>query len=175
MIAGEIGEAFWFYLRRHNLYHPAHRTRRRHHAVLGKIATGRVPRIETPKIDIATRRQNPYLTFWAYLTGGNDRLEVMLSREFGEFSTVLTIPMNSAPKGWKRFELPLSEYADARFIQAGFAAFAVEATDYIIAIDNISVRDLVDHDLELMTLTALRPESRSERRIHSLRKKCRTK
>lgn len=152
MIAGEIGEAFWF-ISDGTISSSGTQDSDAGIMLFSASATGCASRIETPKIDIRGAK-NPYLTFWAYLTGKNDRLEVMLSREFGEFSTVLTIPMNSAPKGWKRFELPLSEYADARFIQAGFAAFAVEATDYIIAIDNISVRDLVDHDLELMTLTA---------------------
>lgn len=80
MIAGEIGEAFWF-ISDGTISSSGTQDSDAGIMLFSASATGRASRIETPKIDIRGAK-NPYLTFWAYLTGKNDRLEVMLSREF---------------------------------------------------------------------------------------------
>ncbi len=119
----------------------------------GKI--GCAKNIRTPKVDIS-KAANPSLTFHLYSTGKADKVVVGVSKEYGEFRSVLTITLNEAETGWHRYEVPLKEFADSRFIQIGFAGHILASATETIALDNVMIRDIVAKDIEAGTLSGPR-------------------
>ncbi len=116
---------------------------------------GVASRIRTPKIDVRNAA-NPTAVFYVYLTGKADRLDVEVSHEYGDYEVVKSIMLNEQAKGWHRYELSLKDYTDSKFIQLGFAAHSLVSKDEVVSLDNFSVRDLVAHDLEVVSLSAPR-------------------
>ncbi len=116
---------------------------------------GVASRIRTPKIDVRGAA-NPTAMFYVYLSGKADRLDVEVSREYGDYEVVKSIMLNEQEKGWHRYELSLKDYTDSKFIQIGFAAHSLVSDEQVVSLDNFSVRDLVAHDLEVVSLSAPR-------------------
>lgn len=131
------------------------------------VKTGLSSRFYSPKVDVSSS-SNPYLVFYVYHTGKKDKLDVQVSSEYGTFNTVKSIVMSDKPKGWQRYEIPLADYKDKAFIQVGFEGLSVETTSKIFLLDNISVRDLVDHDIEAGELTAPNSVSVGKEAVFSL-------
>lgn len=107
----------------------------------------------SPKIDIRGAA-TPALVFYLYHTGAQDFVNVRISTEFGPFNEVKRIAMNDMPNGWQRHEISLSDYKNSAFLQVGFEGVSVENTNKVFLLDNISVRDLVEHDLDAGDFTA---------------------
>ncbi len=112
-------------------------------------------RIRTPKVDIRGSK-NPTLVFYVYMTGEANKFDVAVSKEYSEYENILSFDLNSKPKGWYRYELPLTDYLDSRFIQVGFAAHAIASIDHVVSIDNISIRDQISNDLSVTIASAPR-------------------
>lgn len=114
---------------------------------------GFASRNRTPKIDISPA-DNPALVFYLWHTGTKDSLCVEVSKEYGPYEKLRTIVMDEKEKGWHRYEVSLASFRESAFVQIGFEGFSVETTKQIFSVDNISVRDIVDNDIEVAGLTA---------------------
>lgn len=114
--------------------------------------TGAASRKLSPKIDIS-KLNKPQLTYWVYMSGKTDRLQVEISADYGEYKTLKETTLNESPKGWRRFSLDLSEWKESGFIRIAFHGISVESTADIISIDNISIKENVENDLQAVALT----------------------
>ena len=113
----------------------------------------KIMRLKSPKVDIRSLSA-PKMAFWVFQNGAKDTLTVQISTEFGEWQTLKTLSMHELV-GWQKYEIDLTPYQTARFIQAGFMAKnSATASDYAIGLDNVSFRSNLDYDLELLDFTA---------------------
>ncbi len=119
----------------------------------GKI--GCASRISSSKVDISNA-QNPVAVFHIYSTGKADEVQVGISKEYGEYIELKTIKLNEASIGWHRYEINLNDYKDCRFIQLGFAGYVKESESETVSLDNISIRDIIGNDLEVVSVTTPR-------------------
>lgn len=105
----------------------------------------------SPKIDISTA-DTPAIVFYLWYTGSKDSLSVKVSKEYGPYEKLHTYAMDGEEKGWHRCEIPLDAYKGSAFVQIGFEGISLEGTRRILSMDNISVRNLVDNDLQAWNL-----------------------
>ncbi len=97
----------------------------------------------------------PMLDFYYYATpGSTNRLIVEISKEGGAFEAVETLDFaaDNHAQGWQKLSVPLVEFNTAEYVQLGFHAVAGNNA-YNIHIDNIVVRDLLDHNLQVSNLS----------------------
>ena len=113
-------------------------------------------RIVTPNVDI-TGLNRPVLRFWVYhyyRTGtGRDSLYVEISKDDSPF-TVLNggaIEVQKSNGGWTFYEILLSDYRGSKKLNIGFRGVSGWTTP--IYVDNISILQKVDFDLEVISFT----------------------
>ncbi len=119
----------------------------------GKI--GCASRISSSKVDISNAK-NPVAVFHIYSTGKADEVQVGISKEYGEYTELKTIKLNEASIGWHRYEINLNDYKDCRFIQLGFTGYVKESESETVSLDNISIRDIIGNDLEVVSVATPR-------------------
>lgn len=106
----------------------------------------RSSRYTSPKIDIR-ELSSPTLSFWLYDKGLGDVVEVGVMPEMTEWATLQTITFDSG-KGWRRFEIDLSQFTSARYIQVGFNGICKgNEPKFVTAVDNLSIRNSAARDL----------------------------
>lgn len=113
---------------------------------------GAASRLSSPKVDIS-KLESPQVSYWVYLTGKSDRLDVQLSADHGEWQTLRSIALNSDTKGWHRFTEDLSDYRGSQFVRVSFAGYSVETLEQITAFDNVAITEASDCDLNTVALT----------------------
>lgn len=114
--------------------------------------TGKAVRSESPKVDIS-KANNPVLNFWAYCNGKGDKLTVSIQKNYGEFTTAMTILSDQYEEGWHRFSIDLKPYKDSKYIRVGFEGEAVNTTEEFMAYDNVAIVDDVAHDLMVTSIS----------------------
>lgn len=98
---------------------------------------------------------HPLLTFHYWSVKNSDMiLEVMVSRENGEFETLRTFDFsdNHDVTGWKKGSVLLDAYTDAEYVLVGWKATA-GGIQTVTALDAIDIRDVAASDLGV-TLSA---------------------
>lgn len=114
----------------------------------------------TSRIDLRGNA-HPLLTFHYWHVKNSDMiLEVMVSRENGEFRTVRTIDFTDDGDltGWKKCAVLLDGYTDAEYVLIGWKGTA-GGVKAVTAIDAIDLRDVLSADLSV-SLSA--PEKAAE-------------
>ncbi|MDE7120528.1 MAG: hypothetical protein K2O10_07945, partial [Muribaculaceae bacterium] len=105
------------------------------------------------RVDLS-QKQTPVLDLW--YQGQGSMLDVLVAPGNGEFETARTIDLQQAPvQGWTLCRVPLSAYKDAGTVRFEVRLRAVHNTDthiWSVPIDHISIHDLVDKDLRLVSL-----------------------
>jgi len=96
---------------------------------------------------------NPALEFY-YFNDGNvlNDLSVVISSDHGRFTEFATVDFQSAEVGWNLARIPLNDYSSSDFIQLGFKGVANVKTQHL-HVDNLRVRDIYAHDMQLDRLT----------------------
>lgn len=98
---------------------------------------------------------NPELSFYMnHIPGAptGNSLAVQVSGESGQFSELLRIDLSDGD-GWKEHTVSLDDFSGQERVFIAFIGTASERA-YQIGLDNISVRDNVEHDLEAFSFTA---------------------
>ncbi|MBR1652421.1 MAG: choice-of-anchor J domain-containing protein [Alloprevotella sp.] len=109
---------------------------------------------------------NPTLTFYLYYIDPIDEaLNVEVSREGGDFRTVLTVPFTDESRAGKytKINVPLKDYAADEYIQIAFSSY-MTTTVSLLYIDNLSIRDVRARDLSVQKLTPPRDLKVGEQR-----------
>lgn len=106
----------------------------------------------SPKFDIS-QLNKPQLSYWVYMSGKTDKLKVEISADYGEYHTLKETTLNEGVKGWRRFSIDLSEWKNSSFVRLAFHGISVESTSDIISIDNISIKEDTDFDLQAVSLS----------------------
>lgn len=114
-------------------------------------------RLMTPEI-IASSATNPMLEF--YFMGNNnsysDYVKLQIQKDGGEWTDVegaTWYPKELKKEGWFKIEVPLlNEIAGCEKFRVGFTA--VSAYGYNMAIDNVTIYNLLDNDLAVTGLEA---------------------
>ena len=109
-------------------------------------------RVKSPKIDIRSLT-HPRITFFYYQTSAPDTLLVQVNPEFSTWTTLDTIVVQGSSPGWTWAEVSLEGCEQYRFVQIGFEGRNVTVGQEAIAIDQVSVRSRLDHDMEVVSLT----------------------
>jgi len=96
---------------------------------------------------------HPALEFY-YFNDGNvlNDLSVVISRDHSMFTEFATVDYQSAEIGWNLARIPLDDYLSSDFIQLGFKGVANDKTQHL-HVDNLRVRDIYAHDMQLDRLT----------------------
>lgn len=103
-------------------------------------------RYTSPKVDIR-ELASPTFSFWLYDKGLGDVVEVGVMPEMTEWTTLESITLDTG-KGWRRFEMDLTAFRSASFIQVGFNGISIgDEPQSITAVDNISIRNAAGRDL----------------------------
>ncbi len=98
---------------------------------------------------------NPTLTFYFYYENGSEnKLDVLVNPSSEGWRTVTTVPLAPADskEGWRQITVPLTEFAAERYVQIAFRGTAID--DGVIFLDNITLDDLLEHNLRLTSATA---------------------
>lgn len=112
-------------------------------------ALGKSARYISPKIDLR-QLSAPTLSFWLYLSGKADLVDVDIMPEMTEWETLTTIDLSQG-KGWQRYTVDLSRFKDKQFVQIGLNGKSVVETTRITMVDNISVTDNVESDVAIIS------------------------
>lgn len=107
----------------------------------GSLTTGRISLRGTSR---------PMLSFWLYCygTGNSNTVAVAVSSDGVAFTTLQTEKCDGAT-GWRKVDVDLSGYA-GREVQLRFIARTVNFR--VVHIDNITVRNVADHDMAVSAL-----------------------
>lgn len=95
---------------------------------------------------------NPVLSFWYEYMNSNeeqaDTLEVQVSKNGGEFTTLTLVDVNSEDnlRSWQHAEVSLADYAGSDFIQVGFLIKSHTGTTCIY-LDDVDIYNQVGKDL----------------------------
>ena len=92
---------------------------------------------------------NPVLSFWYYYTQPEcDTVQVMIATDTKDFEKVMQLDMTSPEtfRTWNHVTIPLSDYANSRFIQIAFHNHTSSGTS-LVYVDNIKVFNQVERDL----------------------------
>ena len=96
---------------------------------------------------------NPTLQFYTYNNGTDaNKIDVMLSLNGGEYQTIQSIDLTTLPTvGWNLVSMPLASYIASAtdYISIGFKAYCQTSNLRCVHIDNIRVKNLLQHDLEI--------------------------
>lgn len=114
----------------------------------------------TSRIDLRGNT-NPLLTFHYWHVKNSDMiLQIMVSRENGEFETVRTLDFSAdnSPAGWKKCAVLLDKFTDSEYVLIGWKGIA-GGIQTVTAIDAIDLRDVPSADLAV-SLSA--PEKAAE-------------
>lgn len=106
--------------------------------------------------------EDPVLTMRVYGSNryADTKLLVKVATDFnGEYETVKTIDYNKdfPTDGWIRVQIPLAYYLDEPYIHLAFEAQS-SYSDAFIRVDNISIQDLLEHDLAIDEAPVASPE-----------------
>lgn len=122
--------------------------------------------LHSGKFDIS-QSVSPALSFYYFNNPGNNGLlEVMISKNGGDFEPALTVDFNTATgsKAWTRAEISLSDYmTGCRYLRIAFRAVGAGGKE--IYVDNIRLFDNIDNDL---TVTDIKVPSRLTFQKHAL-------
>ncbi len=97
---------------------------------------------------------NPMVNFYlCRYAESRNTLTVCVNPETGGWRDIITVPVapDEQNSGWVQVSVPLSDFVDARYIQLGFKGTAYD--DELVIIDNIVIDDMLDHNLELTSMT----------------------
>lgn len=123
----------------------------------GSIAPGEnglTGMLYTNRVSVAAT-VNPAVSFYFYHTSGSRNiLDILVNPETDGWQTVSTIPVSDpdGKEGWTQVVVPLSQFSPRRYIQIGFRGTAFD--DEIVYVDNIVIDDMLDHNLELTSISA---------------------
>lgn len=111
-------------------------------------------RTRSPRLTIGDET-NPVLVFYFYYTEATKDFQVEIAVDDQPMKTLRNLDVSAAGANeWKRIEIPLSEYRNAKYFQFGFSGHATTAASEFCAIDNLSVLDLKEFDLTVMKVEA---------------------
>ncbi|MBR1712299.1 MAG: choice-of-anchor J domain-containing protein [Alloprevotella sp.] len=113
---------------------------------------------------------NPTLTFYLfYIDPSNEVLNVEVSSNGGEFQTVQQISFADATGAGKytKFSVPLKDYINADYVQIGFSSYTTTAYS-LLYLDNLSIRNVVEHDLSVQQFTPARDLKVGEQRTFTV-------
>ncbi len=102
--------------------------------------------IQSPKVDIS-KLNKPQVSFWVYMTGKSDFINVGISADSKDYEALKTIYMNEKAVGWQRYTIDLSNWKNTKYIRIGFDAVASASNTDVTAIDNFAVSDMRQYDL----------------------------
>ena len=110
-------------------------------------------RLHSPKLDIKAL-QNPTLQFYVNHPGDNSRLAVVISTDGTTFTPIYEISRSELSGKWAQYQVPLGEYKSYEYIMFGFTGYNDLVPDAYnkIHVDNISLIDLLSHDLAVNNL-----------------------
>lgn len=110
----------------------------------------------SPKISIESL-ENPELGFWMYHSSDpsittDETLEVVAAADGGEFTVISPVyHRDNGTTGWTRYNIPLTSLSSAEsYIRVGFKGTTAGGFD--IYVDNITISERIDNDLELSAL-----------------------
>lgn len=106
---------------------------------------GKSARFTSPKINISTLA-SPTLSFWIYMTGKEDFMEVQVRPDMTEWQTLGSFTL-AAEKGWKRFTYDLSAFKSSQCIEFGINGHSVVTTENITFVDNFSINTSTEKDV----------------------------
>ncbi|MGN0237087.1 MAG: hypothetical protein ACI4AK_03255 [Lepagella sp.] len=111
-------------------------------------------RLISPMIDIS-EAIDPSLVFYYYYTPNVGSFGVEVSADDLPFTSIFTsaLPQDQRHR-WIRVELSLADYRESDHIRVAFVGTALRASNSCIAIDNISISDLRDYDISIMSVKA---------------------
>lgn len=119
-------------------------------------------RLRSPRIAISDET-NPTLVFYLLYTSDAQDFEVEIGVDDQPMATLRKIEIDPAEYGlWKRIEIPLEAYKDARYIQFGFKGHGVNPATGFCCIDNLSVLDLKASDMTAISMSGPRKAAYNE-------------
>lgn len=108
-------------------------------------------RLRSPRLCI-DGESNPALVFYLYTTPKTADFYVEIAVDDKPMQLLRSIEVgNGVDNDWRRIEIPLSEYKDCKYFQLGFSGHASVPAEEFLAIDNLSVIDLKQNDLSLLS------------------------
>lgn len=115
--------------------------------------TGMEQRLVSPIINVS-EMQNPRLSFYLYhaATTYTDMVvpELLINGEYVALSKGITV--NGSVEGWTKYNFDLTDEQTAGDLQLSFKGVA--GGGYLIAIDNITIKDALAHNLAVTAVTA---------------------
>ncbi len=109
-------------------------------------------RLLSPCVDISAA-YDPSLVFYYYYTPNAGSFGVEIAADDLPFTEIFSSPLSQDQRHrWIRVELPLADYRDSDYVRISFVGTALRTTNSCIALDNISISDLRDYDLSLMSM-----------------------
>ena len=106
---------------------------------------------------------NPVLSFWYFCTEfGSDELQVMAAADGGDFETLQDLDASSVNRfrTSNQVTVPLTAYADSRFVQVAFSNRSLSGSS-LVYVDDIRIFNQVERDLAIEVLELpvnLRPD-----------------
>lgn len=98
---------------------------------------------------------NPAVSCYIYHEKGSANvLDIMVNRETEGWKSLRTIPVADpdGAEGWIQIVVPLADFKGSRYIQVGFRGTAKDES--ALFIDNILIDDLLDHNVELTSISS---------------------
>lgn len=114
---------------------------------------GRGKRILSPRVTLEGA-VNPVLSFYYLYTAACSELRVEIIVDDKPIKTLQQLPLAATGvKTWKRVEIPLTEYKGCKYMQIAFVGIASTPEEEFAAIDNLSIADIIENDLQAVSLT----------------------
>lgn len=122
-------------------------------AGFSSYTSGTSARLISPIINVS-EMQNPRLSFYVYhvATTYTDKVipELLIDGEYTELHEGITV--NGATEGWTKYNFDLTKEQAAKDFQVSFKAVA--GGGYLVALDNITIKDALAYNLTATGITA---------------------
>lgn len=122
-------------------------------AGFSSYTSGTSARLISPIINVS-EMQNPRLSFYVYhvATTYTDKVipELLIDGEYTELHEGITV--NGTTEGWTKYNFDLTKEQAAKDFQVSFKAVA--GGGYLVAIDNITIKDALNYNLAATGITA---------------------
>lgn len=109
-------------------------------------------RLISPRVEISGA-EDASLVFYYYYTPNAAGFRVEVAANDLPFAEIFNADLTQDQRHrWIRVELPLTDFGESNYVRIAFIGSALRVANSCIALDNISISDLKDHDLSLMSM-----------------------
>ena len=110
-------------------------------------------RLISPRVDISGA-EDASLVFYYYYTPNAAGFRVEVAANDLPFAEIYSADLAQDQRNrWIRVELPLTDFGESNYVRIAFIGSALRVSNSCIALDNISISNLKDHDISLMAMT----------------------